>query len=439
MTGIGNRESGIDSGAHADAPAAGPSPALPIPHSPLPIPSAQTRAPRIALIAGEASGDILGAGLIEQLRRRYPGAEFVGIGGDAMRGAGCQTWFDASELAVMGLTEVLQHLPRLLKLRRAFLERVLAWKPDVFIGIDAPDFNLSVERWLKQRGVRTVHYVSPSVWAWREKRAEKIGASADLVLCLFPMEPPIYARHGIDARFVGHPMADDIAYQADRAAARAKLGLSAFSTVLAVLPGSRHGEIGKLGETFFQAAWLVSEQLPNLHVLVPAANPGCKQLLAEQLSRSSLPVLRSHLLDGQARTAMLAADVVLLASGTATLEAMLVKRPMVVGYKVAPLTYRIVKTLGLLKVNRYALPNILANDDLAPELMQDDCTPERLCAALLDWFKHPEKVAALQPRYLALHAELRRDASARAADAVAGLLMKPESGIGNRESAGAGS
>ncbi|CAE6744652.1 lipid-A-disaccharide synthase [Xanthomonas arboricola pv. corylina] len=439
MTGIGNRESGIDSGAHADAPAAGPSPALPIPHSPLPIPSAQTRAPRIALIAGEASGDILGAGLIEQLRRRYPGAEFVGIGGDAMRGAGCQTWFDASELAVMGLTEVLQHLPRLLKLRRAFRERVLAWKPDVFIGIDAPDFNLSVERWLKQRGVRTVHYVSPSVWAWREKRAEKIGASADLVLCLFPMEPPIYARHGIDARFVGHPMADDIAYQADRAAARAKLGLSASSTVLAVLPGSRHGEISKLGDTFFQAAWLVSEHLPNLHVLVPAANPGCKQLLAEQLSRSSLPVLRSHLLDGQARTAMLAADVVLLASGTATLEAMLVKRPMVVGYKVAPLTYRIVRTLGLLKVNRYALPNILANDDLAPELMQDDCTPERLCVALLDWFKHPEKVAALQPRYLALHAELRRDASARAADAVAGLLMKPESGIGNRESAGAGS
>ncbi|QUI82922.1 lipid-A-disaccharide synthase [Xanthomonas arboricola pv. corylina] len=429
----------MDSGAHADAPAAGPSPALPIPHSPLPIPSAQTRAPRIALIAGEASGDILGAGLIEQLRRRYPGAEFVGIGGDAMRGAGCQTWFDASELAVMGLTEVLQHLPRLLKLRRAFRERVLAWKPDVFIGIDAPDFNLSVERWLKQRGVRTVHYVSPSVWAWREKRAEKIGASADLVLCLFPMEPPIYARHGIDARFVGHPMADDIAYQADRAAARAKLGLSASSTVLAVLPGSRHGEISKLGDTFFQAAWLVSEHLPNLHVLVPAANPGCKQLLAEQLSRSSLPVLRSHLLDGQARTAMLAADVVLLASGTATLEAMLVKRPMVVGYKVAPLTYRIVRTLGLLKVNRYALPNILANDDLAPELMQDDCTPERLCVALLDWFKHPEKVAALQPRYLALHAELRRDASARAADAVAGLLMKPESGIGNRESAGAGS
>ncbi|MCC4631724.1 MULTISPECIES: lipid-A-disaccharide synthase [Xanthomonas] len=395
------------------------------PRSPVPGPG-----PRIALIAGEASGDILGAGLIAQLRLRYPDAEFVGIGGDAMRGAGCQTWFDASELAVMGLTEVLRHLPRLLKLRRAFRERVLAWKPDVFIGIDAPDFNLPVERWLKQRGIRTVHYVSPSVWAWREKRAEKIGASADLVLCLFPMEPPIYAKHGVDARFVGHPMADDIAYKADREAARATLGISASSTVLAVLPGSRHGEISKLGDTFFQAAWLVSEHLPNLHVLVPAANPGCKQLLAEQLSRSSLPVMRSHLLDGQARTAMLAADVVLLASGTATLEAMLVKRPMVVGYKVAPLTYRIVKTLGLLKVNRYALPNILANADLAPELMQDDCTPERLCVALLDWFKHPDKVAALQPRYLALHAELRRDASARAADAVAGLVGTGDRGPG---------
>ncbi|MBB5862738.1 lipid-A-disaccharide synthase [Xanthomonas sp. 3058] len=395
------------------------------------------RSPRIALIAGEASGDILGAGLIDELRRRYPAAEFVGIGGDAMRDAGCQTWFDASELAVMGLTEVLQHLPRLLKLRRAFRERVLAWKPDVFIGIDAPDFNLSVERWLKQRGVRTVHYVSPSVWAWREKRAEKIAASADLVLCLFPMEPPIYARHGIDARFVGHPMADDIAYQADRDAARAALGLPAASTVLAVLPGSRHGEISRLGDTFFQAAWLVSQQLPDLQVLVPAANPGCKPVLTEQLSRSSLPAARTHLLDGQARTAMLAADVVLLASGTATLEAMLVKRPMVVGYKVAPLTYRIVKTLGLLKVNRYALPNILANDDLAPELMQDDCTPERLSAALLDWFTHPDKVAALQPRYLALHAELRRDASARAADAVAGLLEFRDSGVGIRDSAGA--
>ena len=199
MTGIGNREPEHGAGAHVGAAVSVPD-AASIPHSPLPIPGARMRAPRIALIAGEASGDILGAGLIDALRRRYPDAEFVGIGGDAMRSAGCQTWFDASELAVMGLTEVLRHLPRLLKLRSAFRERVLAWKPDVFIGIDAPDFNLPVERWLKQRGVRTVHYVSPSVWAWREKRAEKIGVSADLVLCLFPMEPPIYAKHGVDAR-----------------------------------------------------------------------------------------------------------------------------------------------------------------------------------------------------------------------------------------------
>jgi lipid-A-disaccharide synthase len=389
-----------------------------------PVTPARPIAPRFVLVAGEASGDQLGAGLIAQLRERFPDAAFAGIGGDAMRNAGCQTWYDASELAVMGLTEVLRHLPRLLKLRAAFRTRALEWRPDVFIGIDAPDFNLGVERWIKQRGVRTVHYVSPSVWAWREKRAEKIGASADLVLCLFPMEPPIYARHGVDARFVGHPMADQIDWQNDRAAARAALGLSSSSPVLAVLPGSRLGEVGRLGETFFEAAWQVSEKLPGLHVVVPAANAACRSLLAEQLSRSSLPMMHSHLLNGQARTAMIAADVVLLASGTATLETMLVKRPMVVGYKVAPLTYRIVKALGLLKVDRYALPNILAGEDLAPELMQDDCTPPQLAAAVLDWFKQPDKIAALQPKYLKLHAELRQDASSRAADAVAGLLQR---------------
>ena len=390
--------------------------------------TAPMAAPRFLLVAGEASGDQLGAGLIAQLRERFPQAQFAGIGGDAMRSAGCETWYDASELAVMGLTEVLRHLPRLLKLRSAFRERALQWRPDVFVGIDAPDFNLGVERWLKQRGVRTVHYVSPSVWAWREKRAEKIGASADMVLCLFPMEPAIYARHGVDARYVGHPMADQIAWQNDRDAARAALGLSSSSPVLAVLPGSRLGEVGRLGETFFEAAWQVSEQLPGLHVVVPAANEACRSLLAEQLSRSALPMMRSHLLDGQARTAMTAADVVLLASGTATLEAMLLKRPMVVGYKVAPLTYRIVKALGLLKVDRYALPNILAGEDLAPELMQDDCTPPRVAAAVLDWFRAPDRMATMQPKYLRLHAQLRQDASARAADAVAELLRRGRSG-----------
>ena len=383
---------------------------------------------RIALVAGEASGDGLGAGLIEALRARFPDAEFAGIGGDAMRHAGCETWHHAGELSVMGLAEVLRHLPRLLKLRREFRERVLAWKPDVFIGIDAPDFNLGVEAWLKQRGIRTVHYVSPSVWAWREKRAAKIGNSADRVLCLFPMEPPIYAKHGVDARFVGHPMADALPLEPDCAAAREALGLAPNMPVLAVLPGSRLGEVGRLGQPFLEAAQLVADSLPHLQVVIPAANAECKAVLAPLLAGMPFPTPRPRLFDGQARECMIAADVVLLASGTATLETMLAKRAMVVGYRISPLTYRIVKLFGLLKVERYALPNVLAGEDLAPELMQEDCTPDKLAAALLHWFQYPEAVAALQPKYLQLHHALRQDASARAADAVAELLLEPGSG-----------
>jgi len=425
----GNGEAGTgNDGAQPTVPAAS------LPASRLPT----SRSPRIALVAGETSGDLLGAGLIAELRRRFPDAEFAGIGGDAMRGAGCQTWFDASELALMGLAEILRHLPRLLKLRRAFRERVLDWRPDVFIGIDAPDFNLGVERWLKQRGIRTVHYVSPSVWAWREKRAEKIGASADLVLCLFPMEPPIYARHGVDARFVGHPMADAIPLHSDRADARVRLALPATAPVLAVLPGSRLGEIGRLGPAFFEAAWQVAERMPDLHIVVPAANASCRQLIDQQIAASALPAARLHVLDGQARDAVTAADVVLLASGTATLETMLVKRPMVVGYRVAELTYRIARALKLVKVDRYALPNVLAGRDLAPELIQHDCTPDRLAAAVLEWFAQPGCVAGLQDDYQRLHLQLRQDASARAADAVAGLLESREQGTGNRERMEAG-
>jgi len=297
---------------------------------------------------------------------------------------------------------------------------------DLVADIEKVREHLGIERWLKQRGVRTVHYVSPSVWAWREKRAEKIGSSADLVLCLFPMEPPIYARHGIDARFVGHPMADDIPLQGNREEARAALGLPTSAKVLAVLPGSRLGEISRLGEPFFEAAWQVSERIPGLHVVVPAANPACKRLIEEQLSRSALPVAFSHVLDGEARNAMIAADVVVLASGTATLEAMLVKRPMVVGYRVNELTYRLVKALGLIKVDRFALPNILAGQDLAPELMQHDCTPDKLAAAIQQWFDHPQRVTDLQDTYARLHQRLRRNASARAADAVGELLMRDQ-------------
>ncbi|HZW19617.1 MAG TPA: lipid-A-disaccharide synthase [Luteimonas sp.] len=420
-TGIGNREPEIASGT-GERPASAS--AFPGPGSRVPRPGP----PRFALCAGEASGDLLGAGLVEQLRARFPDAQFAGIGGDAMRAAGFEAWHDAQALAVMGFAEVLAHLPRLLKLRRGFRRQVLDWRPDAFIGIDAPDFNLGVEKWLKRRGVRTVHYVSPSVWAWREKRAEKIGLSADRVLCLFPMEPPIYARHGVDARFVGHPLADAMALEPDRGAARAQLDLPADAPVLAVLPGSRLGEISRLGAPFLEAAAKVAVEVPGLRIVVPAANAACRQAIEALLSRSPIPASRFRLLDGQARTAMVAADVVLLASGTATLEAMLAKRPMVVGYRIAPLTHAIVKGMGMLKVDRYALPNVLAGADLAPELMQDDCTPDRLADAVLGWFRDPASVAALQARYREIHETLRRDASARAADAITELVAGASAG-----------
>jgi len=406
-----------------DGIAAGPPGAVPNPESRIPNPSTSPTL-RVGLVAGEASGDLLGAGLVEQLRARFPDAQFAGVGGAAMRAAGVETWHDASELAVMGLSEVLRHLPRLLSLRYGLRRRLLDWRPDVFVGIDAPDFNLGLERALKRRGVRTVHYVSPSVWAWREARAAKIGRSADRVLCLFPMEPAIYARHGVDARFVGHPMADAMPLNPDRRRARAELGLDDEAPVLAVLPGSRLGEIERLGAVFLEAAARVAAQVPGLQVVVPAATPACRDAIARLPSGSPSVVPHLRILDGQAREAMTAADVVLLASGTATLEAMLAKRPMVVGYRIAPSTYRIVKTLGLLKVDRYALPNVLAGSTIAPELMQDECTPGNLAAAVLAWFADPAAMAALEPVYRDLHLALRRDASAAAADAVAGLVRE---------------
>jgi lipid-A-disaccharide synthase len=399
------------------------------------IPSPESRraargAPRIALVAGEASGDLLGAGLIAQLRQRYPQAEFAGVGGAQMRAAGLEAWHDCGELAVMGLAEVLRHLPRLLRLRREVFGRLLEWQPDVFIGIDAPDFNLGLERRLKARGVRTVHYVSPSVWAWRAGRAAKIGRSADRVLCLFPMEPPIYAAHGVEARFVGHPLADALPMSPDRDAARDALGLPREGLVLAVLPGSRLGEIGRLAPTFFAAAERVVAALPGVRVLVPAANSACRSALEALLagpgdaasSGYREPMPRVQLLDGGAHQAMIAADVVLLASGTATLEALLAKRAMVVGYRIAGLTYAIVRGLGLMKTDRFSLPNALAGERLVPELMQADCTADKLAAETLAWLRDPARIAALQPRFEAIHQQLRRDASARAAEAVAELI-----------------
>ena len=383
---------------------------------------AAARPPRFALVAGEASGDLLAAGLVRELAARFPGARFAGIGGPQLRAAGMDTWHDCSELAVMGLAEVLRHLPRLLRLRASLRRRLLDWKPDVFIGVDAPDFNLGLERRLKQAGIPTVHYVSPSVWAWREGRAAKIGRSADRVLCLFPMEPPIYARHGVDARFVGHPLADAFPAVPDRAAARARLGLPQDAPVLAVLPGSRLGEIRRLWPVFIEASRRVAGQVPGLRVAVPAANAACREAIDAGLAAS--PLAGAGVYDGQAHDVLVAADVVLLASGTAALEAMLAKRPMVVGYRISALTYRLVMGLGLMRVNRYSLPNVLANEPIVPELMQHDCTPENLARELLAWLRDPARAAAVLPRFEAIHRELRRDASECAADMIAELVPR---------------
>ena len=377
---------------------------------------------RIALVAGEASGDGLGAGLIDALRQRFPNATFAGVGGAGMRDAGMECWHDCSELAVMGLAEVLRHLPRLLRLRRELRQRLLTWKPDVFIGIDAPDFNLGLERRLKEAGIPTVHYVSPSVWAWREKRAAKIGRSADRVLCLFPMEPPIYAAHGVEARFVGHPMADRFPLQPDRGAARTALGVDG-SPLLAILPGSRLGELRRLLPPFLDAAQRLHHQLPGLRLMIPAANGACRQLIDEALADHSLDDITA-VFDGRASEVLMAADATLLASGTAALEALLAKQPMVVGYRISSLTYAIVRAFGMMRVDRFSLPNALAGSDLVTECMQADCTGEKLAAALLPLLSDPSATQAdLMPEYQRIHSELRRDASRNAAEAVAGLLQ----------------
>lgn len=382
----------------------------------------------IALIAGEASGDQLGANLIAALRERFPDARFVGVGGPRMQAEGFEAWHDVDALSVMGFAEVLRHLPRLLQLRRELTRRLLALRPDMFVGIDAPDFNLGLERRLTQAGIPTVHYVSPSVWAWRENRVDKIGRSVDRVLCLFPMEPPIYARHGIDARFVGHPLAASWPMLADRASARDALGVAHDRPVLAVLPGSRPSEVERLGHIFVDAAERVAAQLPGLRVVIPAANERCRALLEGMTGQSD-----ALLLSGQSREAMLAADVVLLASGTATLEAMLAKRPMVVGYRVAPTSYYIARMLRMLKTDIYALPNILARADdrqaplPVPELMQDACTAENLAGAVLEMFASPERRGKITARFEHLHRNLLGDApaghpAAPAATAVAELV-----------------
>lgn len=392
--------------------------AFPLATDPPPAP-----APVFALVAGEASGDQLGAGLITALRTHYPDARFVGVGGPLMVAAGLDAWYSADRLAVMGLVEVLRHLPGLLRLRADLKRRLIALRPAAFIGIDAPDFNLALERQLKRDGIRTVHYVSPSVWAWREQRAAKLGQSADLVLCLFPMEPAIYARYSVPARFVGHPLADRFDLVTDRLPARAELGLSTQAPVLALLPGSRLGEIRRLGADFLQAARRCQQQIPNLQVVAPMASPACREAFEQIADGLGLDLRGSvELIDGKAREALLAADVVLVASGTAALEAMLAKRPMVVAYKVAALTYAIVKGFRLMRTSRYSLPNVLAGRDLVPEILQQACTPAALADAVLALFADTAGRVALVAEFERLHRSLTGDADRGAAAAIAALI-----------------
>jgi lipid-A-disaccharide synthase len=372
---------------------------------------------RIGIVAGESSGDILGAGLIRAIRARRPEATFEGVAGPLMQAAGCKALYPAETLAVMGLVEVLHHLPRLLKVRAHLKQHFISDPPDVFIGIDSPDFNLGLEESLRKQGIPTVHYVSPSIWAWRPKRVFKVGRAADLTLALLPFEPPLYDKHGFKATFVGHPLADSVPAQPDRRALREELHLPQDPPVLALMPGSRRSEVQRLGPVFLETASWLSRQKPGLRFVIPAATPALNQLLKRQV-RVLQPDLPVTLVGGHSHEVLGAADAVLLASGTAALEALLLKCPMVVAYKVSSLTYNLVMGLGLLKIKNVSLPNLLAERDLVPEFMQARATAEELGPAVLKLLDD-KQVRDTQVRGLqALTGVLRVGADSRAADAV---------------------
>ena len=373
---------------------------------------------RIALLAGEPSGDVLGGSLLEALKARYPQAEFAGIGGPYMLKQGFISWFEMETLSVMGLVEVLKRLPKLLKLRKELIAKLLEWQPDVFIGIDAPDFNLGVEARLKAQGIKTVHYVSPSVWAWRQKRIFKIDKATDLVLSLLPFEKKFYDQHQVACEFVGHTLADEIPMHTPKAEARAELGIHVEADVVAILPGSRGGEVQRLGETFFQAAQLLAHKRPGIQFVIPAANEARHQQISELLTQ--FPELKVTLTQGNARVAMAASDAILLASGTVALEAMLVKRPMIVAYKLNALTFAIVSRMA--KVNYVSLPNLLADAPLVPEILQDEMTPERLAQELEQQLQQDSR--DLMQQFEQLHQQIRLDASVRAADYIDVLLKQ---------------
>lgn len=370
----------------------------------------------IALVAGEASGDILGAGLMRALKAREPGVRFIGVGGPLMEAEGLRSCFPMERLAVMGLVEVLGRLRELLARRKALIETLLEARPDVFIGIDAPDFTLAIEARLHKAGIKAVHYVSPSVWAWRQKRVLKIREGCDLMLTLFPFEARFYEEQGVPVRFVGHSLADQIPLQADREQARRALGLAVEGPLVALMPGSRGGEVRRLGELFFETAERLLQARPGLRFVLPCASPERRSQLEALLAERSLPVT---LLDGQSHQALAACDAVLIASGTATLEALLYKRPMVVAYRLAPLTWWMLKRM--VKSPYVSLPNLLAQRKLVPELLQDAATPETLAAALLPLLDNPAEQTA---GFDAIHRTLRQDASNQAADAVLQLLKR---------------
>jgi lipid-A-disaccharide synthase len=376
--------------------------------------------PFIVLVAGETSGDNLGAHLIEALRARLPGARFAGIPGPRMLAAGCEAWERAEDLAVMGLFEILPHLPRLLRIRRNLLARVLAEKPDVYVGVDAKEFNLRVAPRLKERGIRTVQYVSPQIWAWRQGRVKTIGRAVDLVLCLLPFEKRFYDEHGVRAVFVGHPLADQIPLHLDSRAARAALGLDAEGSYIALLPGSRHGEVARLSPDFAATVAWLRQQRPELKFVAALANEGAHRTFAAALDAAGVRD-RVTLIEGNAQQVMAASDVVLLASGTATLEATLVKRPMVVAYRLSVLTTFLLKTLKLFKAPFFAQPNLLAGRQVVPEYFNDEVRADVLGPAVLAQLRRADRDQLVQT-FASIHETLRQDASARAAEAILELI-----------------
>ncbi|MFB9997335.1 MULTISPECIES: lipid-A-disaccharide synthase [Providencia] len=373
----------------------------------------------IGLVAGETSGDILGAGLIRALKQQVPNARFVGVAGPLMQAEGCEAWYEMEELAVMGIVEVLGRLPRLLSIRKDLTQRFTELQPDVFVGIDAPDFNITLEGKLKSTGIKTIHYVSPSVWAWRQKRVFKIGRSTNLVLAFLPFEKAFYDRFDVPCRFIGHTMADAIALNPDKQAARERLNIPATSKCLALLPGSRHSEVEMLSADFLKTATLLSNHFTDLQIVVPLVNQKRRQQF-DEIKQQVAPELNVHILDGQARDAMMAADATLLASGTAALECMLTKCPMVVGYRMKPFTFWLAKRL--VKTPYVSLPNLLAGKEIVKELLQDECQPEQLAAQLLPLLEGGEQVDALKQTFLQLHQLIRCDADKQAADAVLDLV-----------------